>query len=73
MPKHQARFALLTVFGVGPNYFIYEDLKTEWKLLDPEGTHDWKWKMKQKTLVWLDAYIHTRTVAIKFNFGLRRA
>lgn len=73
MPKHQARFALLTVFGVGPNYFIYEDLKTEWKLLDPEGTHDWKWKMKQKTLVWLDAYIHTRTFVIKFNFGLKRA
>ena len=59
IPKHQAKFALLTIFGIGPNYFIWEDLKTKWKLLDPDRTHDWKWKLNQKTVVLLDAYIHT--------------
>lgn len=55
--SHKIRFALFTLLGIGPNYFIWEDLKSEWKLLGDNLT--FKEKLQQKTLVWLDVYIHT--------------
>ena len=55
-PWHKWGFIFLLLIGIGPNYFLWNDLKEEWGYI--EGETIWE-KLKAKCLVWLDMYIHT--------------
>lgn len=54
--KEKITFWSLLIAGVGPNYFLWNDLKMEWKFIEGDTVIE---KLKSKCLVWLDMYIHT--------------
>ena len=54
--KHFWWFWGLVILGLGPNYFLWRDMSRDWKNLKGNTIRE---KLKQKTLIWTDTYIHT--------------